>query len=132
MKIDSCWIINNSSAAGFPFRQKCPENIPAMRRNTFNEAEMETTEAAGVEATFLRFFRRCWDENRNGTPQFTRAKLHFTSISGGFLDLSIFILKEQPPSSLLQDQRSFKVVPGAPGAPEDAMKLLLDLLMMPL
>lgn len=35
VKIDSCWIINNSSAAGFPFRQKCPENIPVAEKKHF-------------------------------------------------------------------------------------------------
>lgn len=34
-EIDSCWIINNSSAAGFPFRQKCPENIPVAEKKHF-------------------------------------------------------------------------------------------------
>lgn len=97
LKIDSCWIINNSSAAGFPFRQKCPENIPAaekkrflMKRRCVENTRAARNHAAGVEAHFLRFCWRRWDEKAetgNGTApslalesSFTGAKLHFNSV----------------------------------------------------
>lgn len=60
VKIDSCWVINNSSAAALPFRQKGPENIPAAEKKHFlmkprcvENNGAARNHAAGVETNFL-------------------------------------------------------------------------------
>lgn len=97
-QIDSCWIINYSSAAGFPFRQKCPENIPAALFNEAENTSAASSRAAGAETDV-------WDETR---PSLRLRVFPFPQpifIDSSTLDVTLapgrpFILKGQASSVL--------------------------------